>query len=67
MSFIGSEAFQSVIPETNWMYPAVTPPSGLPKGFDTLLTPGIALLIPADEAAALRGPAVDEWKSALGR
>ena len=33
LAFIGSDAFQSVIPTTNWMYPAVTPAAGLPRGF----------------------------------
>lgn len=67
MAFIGTEAFQAIIPETNWMYPAVTPAAGLPKGFETLLVPEKALLLPAGEAAALRDAAVDEWQSALGR
>jgi thiamine transport system substrate-binding protein len=36
LAFMLTDAFQSVIPTTNWMYPAVTPEAGLPEGFDTL-------------------------------
>lgn len=67
MAFIGSPAFQGVIPETNWMYPAATPPAGLPEGFGTLLRPEISLLLPPDQAAAARDAALDEWRSALAR
>ncbi len=67
LAFVGSDAFQSIIPTTNWMYPVRTPTAGLPEGFGTLVSPEKALLFPADEAAALRGPALDEWLTALAR
>ena len=67
LAFMGSEAFQSLIPETNWMYPAKTPPSGLPEGFKTLITPAKSLLIPADEAEALRSKGIAEWQTALAK
>ena len=67
LSFMVSEAFQSVIPTTNWMYPAVTPEGGLPDGFETLTVPDKALLYSADEAAAARDGALDEWLRALSR
>ncbi|MCZ4353546.1 thiamine ABC transporter substrate binding subunit [Roseovarius aestuarii] len=67
LSFMVSDAAQSILPTTNWMYPAVTPAAGLPDGFETLTTPQKALLYSADEAAALRGAALDEWLSALSR
>ncbi|WP_415182873.1 thiamine ABC transporter substrate binding subunit [Phaeovulum sp.] len=67
MAFIGTEPFQSVIPETNWMYPAVTPAAGLPKGFETLMTPEKSLLFTAEEAEAARKGALSEWRSALSR
>ena len=67
LAFIGTEAFQSVIPETNWMYPAVTPEGGLPVGFDTLVTPDKALLFPAEKAEAVRDAAISEWRAALSR
>ncbi len=62
-----SDRFQSVIPTTNWMYPAVTPDSGLPEGFETLATPDKALLFPPEEAAAIRDAALNEWRDALSR
>ncbi|MDT8857729.1 thiamine ABC transporter substrate binding subunit [Paracoccaceae bacterium Fryx2] len=67
LAFMGSEGFQSVIPTTNWMYPARTPAGGLPEGFDTLITPAKSLLMTAAEAQAARGPALDEWLTALSR
>jgi len=39
LNFMVSEAAQTVLPTTNWMYPAVTPAAGLPKGFETLTVP----------------------------
>jgi thiamine transport system substrate-binding protein len=54
LAFMLTDAFQSAIPTTNWMYPAVTPEAGLPEGFETLITPATALLLPPDEAEALR-------------
>ncbi len=67
MAFMVTDAFQSVIPTTNWMYPAATPADGLPGGFDTLLTPTKALLLSPEEAAAARDAALDEWRSALSQ
>ncbi|MCC5974125.1 MAG: thiamine ABC transporter substrate binding subunit [Rubellimicrobium sp.] len=65
MAFILSEAFQSAIPETNWMYPAVIPAAGLPAGFETLIQPETSLLFTPDEAAAIRNQALAEWRDAL--
>ncbi len=67
LAFMLSDAFQGVIPTTNWMYPAQTPEAGLPEGFDTLITPNRALLFDAAEAAALRDAAIAEWQAALAR
>ncbi|WP_341369109.1 thiamine ABC transporter substrate binding subunit [Yoonia sp. BS5-3] len=67
LAFMVSDGFQSVIPTTNWMYPAVTPTDGLPAGFDTLLTPAKALLFSPEEAAAGRDAALDEWRAALSQ
>ncbi len=67
LEFMVSNAFQSVIPTTNWMYPAVTPEGGLPEGFETLISPNKALLLPEAEAAAVRDTALDEWRAALSR
>lgn len=67
LTFMGSDAFQSLIPETNWMYPAKTPEAGLPDGFKTLITPAKSLLIPADEAEAMRAKGIEEWQAALSK
>lgn len=67
MAFILSDDFQGAIPTTNWMYPAKVPTGGLPEGFETLVTPETALLFSADEAAAVRSEALDEWLGALSR
>ena len=67
MAFVVSEAFQAAIPETNWMYPAVTPVAGLPRGFETLHRPETSLLLPSAEAQALRDAAVETWRTALAR
>ena len=67
LAFMASEAFQSVIPETNWMYPAKTPGTGLPDGFKTLITPAKSLLIPAPEAEAIRAKGIEEWQAALAK
>jgi len=67
MAFIVSEGFQSVIPTTNWMYPAVTPEAGLPEGFETLMTPTASLLKSPEDAAAIRDEALEEWRNALSQ
>ncbi len=67
LNFMVSDAFQSIIPTTNWMYPAVTPASGLPDGFDTLIAPAKSLYLPADEAAGAREEALSEWLGALSQ
>ena len=61
------EGFQSIIPTTNWMYPAVTPAQGLPEGFETLITPSKALLMSPEDAAAARDEALAEWRDALAQ
>lgn len=67
MAFMVSDAFQSIIPTTNWMYPAVTPADGLPKGFDTLITPAKSLIFSSEEALAIRATALDAWRTALSQ
>jgi thiamine transport system substrate-binding protein len=65
LEFMLTDAFQSVIPTTNWMYPAVTPGAGLPEGFDTLHVPETTLVFPASEAETARDEALAEWLDAL--
>lgn len=64
LAFTRTEAFQSVIPTTNWMYPATDIP--LPEGFETA-RPEVSLLLSADEAQAARDPALAEWQAALAQ
>ena len=67
MQFITSDAFQSAIPRTNWMYPAITPQGGLPDEFQGLARPQTALLFTPDEAAAVLDGALEEWRAALSQ
>ena len=67
LRFMASDAFQSVIPTTNWMYPAHLPEAGLPDGFDWMIRPETSLLFSAEEAAAVRAGALAEWQAALSR
>jgi thiamine transport system substrate-binding protein len=62
-----SDAFQSIIPTTNWMFPAVTPKMGLPDGFPQALSAEQSLILSPAQAAAQRSAALDEWKSALAQ
>ena len=65
LAFMLSDGFQSVIPTTNWMYPAITPEAGLPKGFETLIQPDEALLIAPEDAPEARARALEAWLAAL--
>ncbi len=67
LEFMISDAFQEIIPTTNWMYPAVVPEAGLPEGFETLIEPERALLFAPEEAADLRDDALAEWLAALSQ
>jgi len=67
LAFMLSSGFQSIIPTTNWMYPAATPEGGLPDGFETLITPAKALIYSADEASAARATALEKWLAALSQ
>lgn len=66
LAFMLTDAFQSHLAQTNWMYPAVVPAAGLPEGFD-LYRPEKSLLLSSEEAAAQRDKAFGEWQSALSR
>ena len=67
LAFMVSDGFQTIIPTTNWMYPAAVPEGGLPDGFDTLIQPEKPLLFSPKEAQAVRASALDEWLSALSK
>jgi len=67
LEFMLSPEFQTVIPTTNWMYPAAMAADALPDGFETLIQPETALLVAPEEAAALRDEALAIWQRALAR
>lgn len=66
LNFMLSDAFQAALPATNWMFPAVTPAAGLPAGFAVPLASEQSLILPADQAEAMRDQALAEWLGALG-
>ena len=67
LSFMMSEEFQSIIPTTNWMYPAALDASKLPAGFNGLIKPSPALLFSDEDIAKNRKRWVDEWLEALSQ
>lgn len=67
LNFMVSDAAQSILPTTNWMYPAVMPSGGLPKGFEALVKPENARLIDAADVPAIRDEALAEWLTALSQ
>jgi thiamine transport system substrate-binding protein len=67
MAFVLSDAFQSAMPEGNWMYPAKTPTAGLPPSFNGLIEPAKALLFAPDEVQSRRRAFTDEWLNATAR
>jgi thiamine transport system substrate-binding protein len=67
LAFMLTEPFQSVIPTTNWMYPAALPAEALPEGFETLIAPDRALIFDPAEAAEVRDAALATWQDALSR
>ncbi|MGI9390407.1 MAG: thiamine ABC transporter substrate binding subunit [Boseongicola sp.] len=67
LNFMLTDAFQAVIPTTNWMYPAALSADSLPAGFETLIQPEKALILSSADAAAMRNDALNEWLDALSR
>lgn len=67
MAFILTEEFQSMIPTTNWSFPAALSTDKWPEGFQELPMPDKVLFYTEDEAAALRDTAIEAWRSALSQ
>lgn len=63
MHFILSPAFQSLLPTTNWMYPAV--PVELPPAFAELPVPTHSFLLAPEQIAANKAAWVDEFTRAF--
>jgi len=64
LAFITTDAFQNVIPETNWMYPATG--AAVPAGFSQMITPA-PVSAPLTISDADRKAAVEEWVRALSQ
>jgi thiamine transport system substrate-binding protein len=67
LTFMTSPAFQDVIPETNWMFPAGQTDKPLDPAFGKLVQPAKTLLIDPADVASNRKAWVDEWLSAMSR
>ena len=67
MAFILTEEFQTLIPTTNWSFPAALPMDQWPEGFQELPQPETVLFYNEDEAAALRDQAIEAWRAALSQ
>jgi thiamine transport system substrate-binding protein len=67
LEFMLSEDFQSIIPTTNWMYPATLAREALPAEFDTLIDPSPALLLNEKLVAEKRKSWVNDWLEVMSR
>ena len=67
LAFILTEDFQTMIPTTNWSFPAALTEDKWPEGFQELPMPETVLFYTEDEAADLREPAIEAWRSALSQ
>lgn len=67
LAFILTEDFQTMIPTTNWSFPAALTEDKWPEGFQDLPMPETVLFYSEDEAADLREPAIEAWRAALSQ
>lgn len=67
LRFMLSEDFQTIIPTTNWMYPAMLGSDRLPAEFRQLIDPTPALLLDDKLVASKRKAWVDEWLEVMSR
>ena len=67
LAFMAGKEFQSIIPTTNWMYPAYTTGDDLPKAFDALATPEKSLIFAVEETPEIRDEALEGWLDALSQ
>ncbi len=65
LAFMTSPAFQDVIPQTNWMFPAFATSKPLDPAFDRLVKPAHTLLYMPEAVADHRKEWVDEWEQAM--
>ena len=67
LRFVQGQAFQSIVPTTNWMYPAFLPETDWPQSFARSGDKIRPLLMSATDAAAIRDEALEEWRDVLSR
>ena len=67
LAFIMTDTFQNLIPEGNWSLPAALEVSEWPQAFQDLTLPEKVLFYSEEEAATLRGVAIEEWRRALSK
>jgi thiamine transport system substrate-binding protein len=67
LEFMLSDSFQSIIPTTNWMYPATLARSELPVGFELLIAPSPALLLDEQLVANKRKSWVEDWLEVMSQ
>jgi thiamine transport system substrate-binding protein len=67
LAFMISPAFQDIIPETNWMFPAAATSKPINSIFDQLVKPAKTLVFPAEVVAKNRQAWIDEWLGAMSK
>ena len=67
LAFIMTDTFQNLIAEGNWSLPAALEVSEWPQAFQELPLPEKVLFYSEEEAATLRGVAIEEWRRALSK
>ena len=67
LAFIMTDTFQNLIPEGNWSLSAAFEVSEWPQAFQELPLPEKVLFYSEEEAATLRGVAIEEWRRALSK
>jgi thiamine transport system substrate-binding protein len=67
MKFVLSNEFQTLIPFTNWSYPAAQDRSNWPEVFVQLPYPKKAYFLNEAKADKMRKKAIEEWRTALSQ
>ena len=65
LAFMTSSEAQSIIPTTNWMYPAKQPDIELPAAFNEGLDMIKPVYLDPNDASSLKGTAIEVWKQEL--
>ena len=65
LAFMTSSEAQSIIPTTNWMYPAKQPDIELPAAFNEGLNMIKPVYLDPNVASYMKGTAIEVWKQEL--